>query len=267
MIKIGKAMFIILLILPSIVACSNEYTPEEIAQKVKESSVCIEGLFVEKDLIFDDTTEWTGTGVIIDRKGRNYTILTNLHVIGFWEIYYADISDPELKKYQIKIKTFNNEIAKIKNIKINEKLKDLALIEVELKNNYGIMEFEEKEMVMGEQVYAMGNPFGLNYSFTSGVVSGKRMFVSDLGAEYKFIQTDTSINPGNSGGALVNKANKIVGLNTLKHRDGDIGFAIASAEISKSIISEEFVSFPYENPSKVGDFVTKLKMQKIAYKE
>ena len=83
---------------------------------------------------------------------------------------------------------------------------------------------------------AIGNPLGLSFTVTEGIVSAKGRFIDDTGVGY--IQTDVSINPGNSGGPLVNAAKNIVGINTFKITQTEgLGFAIPS-NVAESIAKQ-----------------------------
>src|SRR4029079_18244645 len=85
-----------------------------------------------------------------------------------------------------------------------------------------------RDLMPGETVVAIGNPFGLAHTVTTGVVSALHRAVKTPHKVYEdFIQTDAAINPGNSGGPLVNLNGELIGINTAVHRGGPgIGFAI-----------------------------------------
>ena len=165
-----------------------------------------------------------GSGVIVDAT-RGY-ILTNHHVVE-----NAD---------EIQISLFDGEILDAEVIG-SDAATDIALLKVE---GDGLVEMpigDSEILRVGDFVLAIGNPFGLGHTVTSGIVSALgRTDISRNGYE-DFIQTDASINPGNSGGALVNMRGELVGINSMIFsRSGGnvgIGFAVPTA-IASSIMSQ-----------------------------
>ena len=165
-----------------------------------------------------------GSGVIVDAK--NGYILTNHHVVSG-----AD-------KIQISLIDENTLEAEIIG---SDPATDIAVLKVEAENLTDIEIGDSDQVEVGDFVIAIGNPFGLGNTVTSGIVSALgRTGISSSGYE-DFIQTDASINPGNSGGALVNMQGELVGINSaIISRSGGnvgIGFAVPS-EIAQSIMSQ-----------------------------
>jgi serine protease Do/serine protease DegQ len=157
-----------------------------------------------------------GSGVIVD--ARNGYIVTNAHVVeNAKDITIATVDDRELKAEVVGAdKGSDVAVLKIKDGKLSGEitLADSGRVEV------------------GDFVVAIGNPFGLQHTVTSGIISALgRTGINPEGYE-NFIQTDAAINPGNSGGALVNLRGELVGINTaIFSRSGGnmgIGFAIPS---------------------------------------
>ncbi len=157
-------------------------------------------------------TQSLGSGVVVDAK-KGY-ILTNNHVID-----HAD---------EIQVTLRNGETYQAKLIGTDPDT-DVAVIQIEAKNLTAIPLADSKKIRVGDFVVAIGNPFGLGQTVTSGIVSA--IGRSGLGIEgfEDFIQTDASINPGNSGGALVNLKGELVGINTaiLSQSGGNIGIGFA----------------------------------------
>ena len=157
-------------------------------------------------------TQSLGSGVVVDAK-HGY-ILTNNHVI--------DSAD------KISVTLRNGETHEAKLIGTDPDT-DIAVIQIKAKNLTAIPLGNSDKIRVGDFVVAIGNPFGLGQTATSGIVSAKGR--SGLGIEgYEdFIQTDASINPGNSGGALVNLRGQLVGINTaiLSQSGGNIGIGFA----------------------------------------
>jgi serine protease Do len=154
-------------------------------------------------------TQGAGSGVIISEDGY---ILTNNHVIeGAQEVTV----------------TMNNEQEYKAEIIGRDPKTDLAVLKVESKKTLPAAAMGDSENLrVGDWVIAIGNPFGLNHTVTSGIVSAKGRVIG-AGPYDDFIQTDASINPGNSGGPLFNMRGEVVGINTAIIPQGQgIGFAI-----------------------------------------
>jgi len=165
-----------------------------------------------------------GSGVIVDAE--NGYILTNHHVV--------DGAD------QIQISLFNDDSLDAEIVG-SDAATDIAVIKVDPENLVDIPIGDSDLVEVGDFVIAIGNPFGLGHTVTSGIVSALgRTGISRNGYE-DFIQTDASINPGNSGGALVNMRGELVGINSaIVSRTGGnvgIGFAVPS-EIAQSIMRQ-----------------------------
>jgi len=256
-----KKLMIIVMVLSVTFNCfAGQKPPEKLAEKLLKSTVKISGHFIEEDVLFDDEESWYGTGVIIEENKNEYIVATNLHVIGFWGIYYADVtSSPEIIKYSLKVKMYDGNDAEIKRVWINEDLKDFAIIFIDKSvGEYPKVKVNKDLPSQGASVYAMGHPLGYDYTFTSGVISGFRKNRSDLGKEYVMLQTDTPLNSGNSGGPLVDANGQLIGINTSKIKKTGVeglNFAIWIDEIIQSLINKEFEEFPLFPPRKIGLFV------------
>ncbi|MDD5065748.1 MAG: DegQ family serine endoprotease [bacterium] len=160
------------------------------------------------------TQKTLGTGVIVDDEGY---ILTNFHVV-------KDAS-------KIIVKLSNGKEYKAKVIGTDEKT-DLALIKIEAKEKlYTAPLGDSDELEVGDWAIAVGNPFGLNETFTVGVISakGRSGVIADSSRYENYIQTDASINPGNSGGPLINIKGEVVGINTAiaTPSGGNVGIGFA----------------------------------------
>ena len=165
-----------------------------------------------------------GSGVIVDAD--NGYILTNHHVV--------DGAD------KIQISLFNDDSMDAEIVG-SDAATDIAVIKVDPGNLVDLPIGDSDQVEVGDFVIAIGNPFGLGHTVTSGIVSALgRTGISRNGYE-DFIQTDASINPGNSGGALVNMRGELVGINSaIVSRTGGnvgIGFAVPS-EIARSIMRQ-----------------------------
>ncbi len=153
-----------------------------------------------------------GSGVVIDSK--NGYIVTNSHVVS--------------KADNIKVTLGDGREFEAKLIG-DDKAADIAVVQIEAEDLIEMKPGDSSLLEPGDFVLAIGNPFGLQQTVTSGIVSA--LGRSGLGIEsYEdFIQTDASINPGNSGGALINLKGKLVGINTAIYgpNRGNVGIGFA----------------------------------------
>ncbi len=153
-----------------------------------------------------------GSGVIVDAK--NGYVLTNHHVID--------------RAVEISVNLQDGRTLKAELVGSDPE-SDVAVIKVETNDLVELPVADSSRLRVGDFVVAIGNPFGLGQTVTSGIVSA--LSRSGLGIEgYEdFIQTDASINPGNSGGALVNLRGELVGINTaiLSKSGGNVGIGFA----------------------------------------
>ncbi|MCF6319024.1 MAG: Do family serine endopeptidase [Proteobacteria bacterium] len=169
-------------------------------------------------------TQSLGSGVIVDAK--NGYILTNNHVID-------DADD-----IQVSLQDGRSLTARLIG---TDEGTDVAVIQIDAKNLSELKLVNSQGMRVGDFVIAVGNPFGLGQTVTSGIVSALgRTNLQGMGYQ-NFIQTDASINPGNSGGALVNLRGELVGINTAIYSPSGgnvgIGFAIPSS-LAKRIMNQ-----------------------------
>ena len=172
-----------------------------------------------------EVPEGQGSGVIIDRDGL---VITNFHVVfgranqpadSIWVTTY----EPR-KKYKAEIVTFDSA-------------SDLAVLRI-IPETPGtvftpITRGTSSDLMVGETVIAIGNPFGQEHTVTVGVLSasGREIRVPDMDGRLRLVQnllqTDAAINPGNSGGALINLTGKLIGINNAMRRESEgIGYAI-----------------------------------------
>ncbi len=166
-----------------------------------------------------------GSGVIIDAK--NGYILTNHHVIEHADEIEILFSD----KHSLKATVVGSDPGT-----------DIAVLQIDDTDDLVQMPLGNSEQVrVGDFVVAIGNPFGLSHTVTSGIVSALgRTGLSRDGYE-DFIQTDASINPGNSGGALINLGGELIGINSaiFSGSGGNIGIGFAiPVNIAKSIMAQ-----------------------------
>ncbi len=160
-----------------------------------------------------------GSGVIVDPNGY---IVTNYHVVEQAGSIQVSLSDG--RSVKARVVGFDRET-------------DLALLKIEANSLVAAQWGDSDELEVGALVWAVGSPFGLQSTTTSGIVSGKHR-AGLRGAVYQdFLQTDAAVNPGNSGGPLVDVRGKIVGINTaiLGEAFQGVSFAIPS-RVAKHVI-------------------------------
>jgi serine protease Do len=150
-----------------------------------------------------------GSGVIISKDGY---ILTNNHVVE--DAKEVTVTLANQKEYKARVVGRDPKT-------------DLAVLKVKSRESFPAVTMGDSDQLqVGDWVVAIGNPFGLNNTVTSGIVSAKGRVIG-AGPYDDFIQTDASINPGNSGGPLINMQGELVGINTAIIPNGKgIGFAI-----------------------------------------
>jgi len=155
-----------------------------------------------------------GSGFILDKLGH---ILTNNHVIDNAQRVEVTLSDKH--KYKA-------------TVIVVDKGHDLALLQINAPNLVPATLSESTGLVVGQRVYALGNPFGLSGTMTRGIISAIRSIRGPGGNPIEdAIQTDAAVNPGNSGGPLLNSRGEVIGITTLIANNGadqssGIGFAI-----------------------------------------
>jgi S1-C subfamily serine protease len=157
--------------------------------------------------------EGQGSGFIIDDKGH---ILTNYHVIA--DARQVEVTLHNRKKFRAKIVG-------------TDRSHDLAIIQIDAPGLKPAVLGDSRNLQVGQKVYAIGNPFGLNGTLTTGIVSSIRSVREPDGMTIdEAIQTDAAINPGNSGGPLMNSHGQVIGINTMiassVGQSAGIGFAI-----------------------------------------
>ena len=163
-----------------------------------------------------------GSGIVIDKKGH---IVTNYHVI----------RDAE----RLEVTLFDKEKYEAERVGIDP-INDLAVLKIDCPEEklYPVRLGRSDDLKVGQKVLAIGNPFGLNQTLTTGIISSlQRTLRTDFGLIDDVIQTDAAINPGNSGGPLLNRRGEVIGINTaIFSRTGEsagIGFAVPVNTLSR----------------------------------
>lgn len=157
-----------------------------------------------------------GTGFIISSDGY---IVTNYHVI-------AD--NPN----ETRVLTYNRDTYGATVVGTDER-RDLALLKIS-GNFKPLVIADSDDLQVGKKVIAIGNPLGLSFTVTEGIISG--LHRKGPSGESEYIQTDVSLNPGNSGGPLIDTEGRVIGINNFKLGEAEsIGFALESNAFKKGI--------------------------------
>ena len=177
-----------------------------------------------------------GSGVIID--GRKGFILTNEHVV--------------VKASEIKVSLVNEQEYTARLVG-SDPDSDLAVLQIRTDKKLPALAMgDSDDLMIGETVIAIGNPFGLTHTVTTGVISAINRSVKAGDRIFRdFIQTDASINPGNSGGPLLNINGQLIGVNTaIYDRAEGIGFAIPINKAKRII--RDLISYGEVHPAWLG---------------
>lgn len=221
--------------------CITEDEKNNIAvyEKAADGVVNITSIAVQLDFFFNPfPTQGSGSGSIIDLKGH---ILTNHHVVANAQKLEVTLADGSKWPAKLVGSDPDNDLAVIKIDAPREKLKVIPM-------------GDSKNLRIGQKVLAIGNPFGLERTLTTGVISSLgRTIRSDAGYLIEdVIQTDAAINPGNSGGPLLNSEGEIIGINTaiISPSGGSVGIGFAipvntAKRVIPELISKGYVSYPY----------------------
>src|SRR3974390_425504 len=205
---------------------SEEQTTIEVYKKATPSVVNITSMAVAFNFFYGPVPqEGQGSGFIIDKDGH---ILTNYHVIA--NAREVEVTLSNKKKYKATV------IGR-------DRTHDLAVIQIKAPALVPATLGDSKPLVVGQNVYAIGNPFGLSGTMTRGIISSLRPIGTPQGAEIdEAIQTDAALNPGNSGGPRLNAHAEAFALNSRiatggSNQSAGIGFAIP-INTAKAVISD-----------------------------
>ena len=181
----------------------DELSNIDIYERASPTTVNITSTVLQRNWFFEVyPTSESGSGFLVDAEGR---ILTNAHVIsGTAKIEVTLPADGENIRYEAKV------------LAVDE-LNDLALIQIDADHKLPFLPLgSSDDLKVGQKVLAIGNPFGLDHTLTTGVVSALGRTIKSLSNRTieGVIQTDAAINPGNSGGPLLDSAGRLIGVNT-----------------------------------------------------
>ncbi|XP_043704949.1 protease Do-like 1, chloroplastic [Telopea speciosissima] len=214
---------------------TDELTTVKLFQENTPSVVYITNLAVRQDVFTLDVLEvpqGSGSGFVWDKNGH---IVTNYHVIRGASDLRVTLADQTT--YEAKVIGFDQD-------------KDVAVLRVDAPKDKlrPIPVGVSADLLVGQKVYAIGNPFGLDHTLTTGVISGLRREISSAATGRPIqdvIQTDAAINPGNSGGPLLDSSGSLIGINTAIYSpsgaSSGVGFSIPVDTVSG--IVDQLVKF------------------------
>ena len=233
-----------LTLLPGLVQSRTEATPRtvtprgpllaeeqaqiEVFRKTSPSVVHITTLETQRDffsLNAQQVPRGTGTGFVWDERGH---IVTNFHVIQGGSGARVTLSDQSTHRANLVGAFPDRDLAVLKIDAAKDKLPPLAL-------------GTSRDLQVGQRVYAIGNPFGLDQTLTVGIVSALNREIESFNNRTirGVVQTDAAINPGNSGGPLLDSAGRLIGVNTQiaspSGASAGIGFAIPVDEVNRIV--------------------------------
>jgi Do/DeqQ family serine protease len=184
-----------------------------------------------------------GSGVIVD-AARGY-VLTNNHVVKDAESIIVTLKD----RRQFQAKVVGTDPGT-----------DIAVLRIPAQGLSTLRFGDSDQLEIGDYVIAIGNPFGIGQTVTSGIVSALGRTGLTRGAYEDFIQTDASINPGNSGGALVNLRGELIGINTaiIGPSEGNVGIGLAVPSNMARAVLSQIVRFGEVRRGRLGITMTDL---------
>jgi S1-C subfamily serine protease len=205
-----------------------EKTNIDIYEKARPSVVHITTLAIQEDyyrLNAQEVPEGTGSGFIWDEGGH---IVTNYHVIQKADAAQVTLADHSPYRASLVGAAPDHDLAVLKIDAPKDKLRKITL-------------GSSADVKVGQLAYAIGNPFGLDQTFTLGVISalGREIQSVTKHSIKNVIQTDAAINPGNSGGPLLDSSGRLIGVNTAIYSpsgsNAGIGFAIPADEVNRVV--------------------------------
>lgn len=197
------------ILLPQSPAGAPALTAEALYEAIRHSVVKV-------NVLIDQAVVGHGSGAVlgIDRNGWLY-VLTNRHVV------YHEVAQPHLVSFEVELE---NRVQLPAVLDFYSRDHDLAVVVVPGLGGWGLPVPLRmcSDLVVGEEVFALGNPIGLDHTFTSGVISALR---GDM------VQTDATVHSGSSGGPLFDHHGRVCGIVTISHKEKDFSFALCGETV------------------------------------
>jgi len=206
----------------------DERNTIDIVKKNKNSVVYVTNIQLVRDFWYGSEEKMprgSGSGFMWDDQGH---IVTNFHVIEDGVEFLVTLPNQEQRQAKLVGKEESRDIAVLK-------------LEGNTSGLFPITPGTSKDLLVGQKVVAIGNPFGFDYTVTKGIVSalGRKILGAGGVSIPNMIQTDASINPGNSGGPLLNSSGELIGMNTMivspSGASSGVGFAVPVDIIKKTV--------------------------------
>jgi S1-C subfamily serine protease len=206
----------------------DERNTIEVVKKTKNSVVFITNLQYVRDFFYSSdqpVPRGSGSGFVWDDQGH---IVTNFHVIDEGDKFMVSLPNQKQVEATLVGREPNKDIAVLK---LGESVSDLTPVTIGT----------SRDLLVGQKVIAIGNPFGFDHTVTKGIVSALGRSMPGAGGVTirDMIQTDASINPGNSGGPLLDSAGALIGMNTMiaspSGASSGVGFAVPVDTIRKIV--------------------------------
>ena len=214
---------------------SDELNNIEVYKAANQATVNITTRVYREDWFFSYPVDGAGSGFLIDVDGR---VLTNNHVVSG--------RGAEIK---VRLPDRSDYTAKVL---YQDPSNDLALLKIEPKKKLPFLKLgESNSLQVGQKVLAIGNPFGLEGTLTTGIISSLHRSVrgEDGGGMDDMVQTDAAINPGNSGGPLLDSQGNVIGINTMIVGDASVGVGFAiPIDRAKSVLQDFRTESQYGRP-------------------
>ena len=207
-----------------------------VAQKIRPSVVSVQALkgtsIAEDDSRFIENGQ--GSGVIMSSEGY---ILTNEHVVR--------------DARSIEVTLYDRRVYRAKVVGQADKYNDLAVLKIEANGLIPAEWGDSDDLDVGSIVWAIGSPFGLDQTVTSGIISAKNRY-DRRAPQQELLQTDAAVNPGNSGGPLVDSMGRVVGINTSIYGEQFQGISFAVPSVQAKFVYEETLKQGYVSRGILG---------------
>ena len=233
---ISGIIFAAFIVIASFQTGYKKGSQEDLSYAAEKASSSVVNIFISNRGI-NRVRNAVGSGVIFSEEGH---IVTNTHILTNATSVFVEFNDGEI-----------TEAVLIGA----DKYSDIAVLKINGFEGLNPIESAESSNIrVGDEVLAIGNPFGVGKTVTSGIISATGR---DYGNPYlELLQTDAAINPGNSGGALLNEEGNLIGINSsIYSKTGTysgIGFAIPSEKVIQ--VASELIKFGKVRNSWIGDF-------------